>query len=52
MDKKNFKSFEGFWEDIKPKRIEMDNRSKEEIMREILHIEETFEKGGKEIGII
>lgn len=45
MDKKNFKSFDNFWEEIKPKRIKLDNRSEEEIMNEILDIEKSFKKG-------
>lgn len=46
MTKENFKSFNEFWEEIKPKKIELDNRSEEEIMLEILEIEKSFEKGG------
>lgn len=45
MDKKNFKSFNDFWEEIKPKKIEIDKRSEDEIMKEILEIEKSFKKG-------
>lgn len=46
MGKENFKSFNEFWEEIKPKKVEVDTRSKEEIMEEIMDIEKSFEKGG------
>lgn len=46
MTKENFKSFNEFWEEIKPKKVELDTRSEDEIMREILEIEKSFEKGG------
>lgn len=46
MDKKNFKSFNEFWEEAKPQKIVIDARSEDEIMKEIFAIEEKFEKGG------
>ncbi len=45
MTKENFKSFNDFWEEIKPKKIEIDKRSEDEIMKEILEIEKSFKKG-------
>ena len=47
MDKKNFKSFKEFWEEIQPKTTTYDLRNKDEIMQEILDIENKQEKGGK-----
>ncbi|MDD3173355.1 MAG: hypothetical protein PHF63_06815 [Herbinix sp.] len=46
MDKKNFKTFNEFWEEVKPQNIVIDTRSEDEIMKEILDIEKKFEKGG------
>lgn len=45
MTKENFKSFNDFWEEIKPKKIEIDKRSEDEIMKEILEIEKSFKQG-------
>ena len=36
MDEKTYKSFNQFYDDIKPKNIEIDTRSKDDIMNEIL----------------
>lgn len=52
MTKDNFKSFNEFWEEIKPKNIELDIRSEDEIMLEILEIEKSFEKGGCQCGTV
>lgn len=46
MTQENFKTFNEFYEEIKPKKVELDTRSKDEIMQEILVIEKSFEKGG------
>jgi wyosine [tRNA(Phe)-imidazoG37] synthetase (radical SAM superfamily) len=46
MDKKNFKSFNEYWEEIKPKKVELDLRTEEDIMQEILEIENSFKRGG------
>lgn len=46
MSEKHFKTFNEFWNEIKPKKVELDQRSKEEIMQEMLGIEKSFMKGG------
>ena len=46
MDKKNYKSFNEFWNEIKPQSIVFDTRSEEKIMEEIFEIEKKFKKGG------
>lgn len=46
MTKETFKTFNEFYEEIKPKKVELDTRSEDEIMQEILEIEKSFEKGG------
>jgi hypothetical protein len=46
MTKDNFKTFNEFWEDIKPQNIVLDKRSEDEIMQEIIEIENSFKKGG------
>jgi hypothetical protein len=46
MDKKNFKTFNEFWEEAKPQNIVIDTRNEDEIMKEILAIENKFVKGG------
>lgn len=46
MTKENFKSFNEFWEEVKPENIVVDSRSEEEIMQEIIEIENKFVKGG------
>jgi hypothetical protein len=46
MDKKNYKTFNKFWDEIKPQRISLDVRPEDEIMKEIIEIEKSFEKGG------
>lgn len=46
MDKDNFKSFNEFWEEIKPQNNVVDTRNKDEIMKEIYEIENSFKKGG------
>lgn len=43
MGKDSFKTFNEFYESMKPKKI--DNRSKEKLMDEILTIESSFKKG-------
>lgn len=45
MTKDNFKSFNEFWEEIKPNQVELDTRSEDEIMQEILEIQKSFEEG-------
>lgn len=52
MDKKNFKTFNEYWESIRPKQDVMDTRSTDEIMDEIKEINQLFEKGGKNIGTV
>jgi wyosine [tRNA(Phe)-imidazoG37] synthetase (radical SAM superfamily) len=46
MDKKNFKTFNEFWEETKPQNVIIDTRSEDEIMEEILEIDKKFKKGG------
>ena len=45
MTKEHFKTFNEYFEEIKPKKIEYDTRSQDEIMQEILEIERAKEKG-------
>lgn len=45
MDKKNFKTFNQYCDEMIPKKVTLDNRSQDEIMQEILEIEESFTKG-------
>lgn len=46
MTKENKKSFNQFWEEIQPKKVEFDTRNEDDIMQDILEIEKSFEKGG------
>lgn len=43
-DQKNYESFDEFYDKVRPRKIELDTRSKEEIMREVLEIEQTFQE--------
>lgn len=52
MDKSNFMTFNQFWDEIKPQKIIVDQRSTDEIMTEVLQIEKCFDKGGNEHGAI
>jgi len=45
-DPKKFKTFNEFWEEIKPKKIEYDTRSQDEIMQEILEMENSNQERG------
>jgi hypothetical protein len=38
-DPEKFKTFNEFWEEIKPKKIKYDTRNKDDIMQEILELE-------------
>ena len=44
MTQENFVTFNEFWEEIKPEKKIIDNRSEDEIMKEILEIENKFRK--------
>jgi len=44
MNKDNYKTFNEYWEDIRPKQIITDTRSEEEIMMELIEIENKFRK--------
>lgn len=44
MDKSNFKTFNEYWDEIKPKQVVVDTRSEDEIMQEILEIENKFRR--------
>lgn len=46
MDKKNFITFNEFYENLRPRKVVMDTRSQEEIMEEIIEIEMSFRKDG------
>lgn len=46
MDKSNFVSFNQFYDEIKPKKVELDNRSHDDIMQEVLEIENKFRGEG------
>lgn len=52
MNKDNFKTFNEFWDEIRPQKIEIDARSTEDIMKEILETEKSFGKRGEENGIV
>jgi len=44
-DPEKFTTFNEYWEEIKPKKVDLDARSKDEIMQEILETEKSFTKG-------
>ena len=44
-NEKTYESFEEFYDKVKPKKVVIDNRSEDEIMKEILEIEKSFKKG-------
>lgn len=46
MTEKNVKSFNEFWEDIKPQKIIIDQRDTDEIMKEMQEIEDKFKREG------
>jgi predicted transcriptional regulator len=45
MTKENFKTFNEYYDEMKPRKIEYDIRSRDEIMQEILEIEKSKAKG-------
>lgn len=46
-DKSSYETFDEFYDKVRPKNIVYDTRTKEEIMKEILEVEQSFEKGVK-----
>ena len=46
-DNSSYETFDEFYDKVKPKNIIYDTRTKEEIMKEILEVEQSFEKGVK-----
>ena len=46
MDKSNFRTFNEFWEEIKPQNVVQDTRSKDDIMQELLAVEQKFDERG------
>lgn len=47
MNEKNFKTFEEFYNEIKSKNNQIDDRDNDEIMNELLKIQDLFESGGE-----
>jgi wyosine [tRNA(Phe)-imidazoG37] synthetase (radical SAM superfamily) len=45
MDNDTFKTFNEYFEEMKPQKVNADTRSTEEIMNDILDIEKSFVKG-------
>lgn len=51
-DKQSYESFDEFYDKIKPKKIIIDTRPKEELMKELIGIEKSFKRGDDKYGIV